>query len=280
MQSNWLRFWIYACLLLGVLLFFSQLAGAQTGNNPTGSRQAALGGSSLVLADVWASFNNPARLANLTGISVGLNYENRFMLKDLGFNSIAAAFPVRPGVLALAVRQFGGQFYNETFAGIAFGRKFGSRFTAGVRLDGYHIRLAENYGSRTVVSFAAGFSASLNSNLEFGAALFNPLKVNAAKDYDETLPSVFRAGLAYKIDQDLVVLLEAEKDIRYKPTLRSGIEYRVIDIFALRGGIATNPSSLSFGFGLFLGRFTLDVSTVKHEILGYSPNVAIIWEAK
>ncbi|MDP2422734.1 MAG: hypothetical protein U1C46_03440 [Bacteroidales bacterium] len=266
--------------ILGLLIFISSFVHAQTANNPTGSRSAALGGSSVALSDVWASFNNPAQLAEIPGLSFGLNYENRFLIKELGFNSITAVLPVHPGAFGIAVRQFGDQFYNETFAGLAFGRNFGERFNAGIRLDAYHTRLAENYGSRTTVSFASGFSAQITSDLLFAAALFNPLRIKSAQDFDETLPSVYRAGLAYILDDNLLITLEAEKDSRYKPSIRSGVEYKINTIAAIRGGLATNPALFSFGFGLFLGNFSLDISTVKHEVLGYSPNVAIIWQSK
>jgi hypothetical protein len=253
---------------------------AQTANSPIGAQTAGMAGASVAYEDTWAAFNNPAMLSGIENISAGVNYENRFLVRELGISSISAVLPASPGVFGLAFSQFGSNLYSQSFLGLAFGRKFGELLQAGVRLDARHTRLAEDYGQRTDISFAIGFAANLTSDLMLAAALFNPVRIKAAEDFEEYLPSIYRAGLAYKIENNLTITVEAEKDIRYKPLLRTGVEYRFKDIATARAGIGINPLNHAFGFGFNFGSFVFDIAAVRHEVLGYSPQASVIWIAQ
>jgi hypothetical protein len=74
--------------------------------------------------------------------------------------------------------------------------------------------------------------------------------------------------------------VEAEKDMRYKPSFRIGVEYRYKEIASVRAGIGTNPLNHAFGFGFNFGSFLFDIAAVRHEVLGYSPQASIIWVSK
>ena len=266
--------------ILQLNFYYSKNSHAQAAHFPTGAANAGMAGVSVTSENLWATFNNPAMLARIGQVQAGVNYENRFLVRDLGISSISAVLPTRPGVFGLAFNQFGTNLYNQSFLGLAYGRSFGERFQAGVRLDARHTRLAEHYGQRTDLSFALGFGANLTNDLTLAAALFNPIRIKAANDFDEKLPAIYRVGLAYRIENNLIVTVEAEKDIRYKPSLRTGVQYKYKEIAALRAGIGTNPLNHSFGFGFNFGSFIFDIAAVRHEVLGYSPQASLIWISK
>jgi len=47
------------------------------------------------------------------------------------------------------------------------------------------------------------------------------------------------------------------------------------ETFAFRGGFATQPIELSFGFGWLISKkYTLDFGTQFHQVLGWSPNIS------
>lgn len=253
---------------------------AQVHNFPVGARNIAAGGTSVITPDVWAVFNNPAMLAELEYFSVGLNHENRFLIRELGLNSIAVTLPAKPGSLGIAIRQFGSALYSETFAGLAYGRMFGERFNAGIRLDAYHTQLGENYGKRTILTFGGGASAWLNENLTVGAVLFNPFRILVSGAFSENIPTIMRTGFLYQIENDIRIMGEIEKDSRYKPTYRIGGAYQLMNIAELRVGTSLFPSTWSFGFGLLLGSFRFDIAASRHEVLGFSPNASLVWQRK
>ena len=48
-----------------------------------GARQAGMGGSGVVLPDIWSSYHNQAGLADIDGMSFGLFYTSIFNEHDL-----------------------------------------------------------------------------------------------------------------------------------------------------------------------------------------------------
>ncbi len=266
--------------LLLIILAINSYANSGVGTAVTGPRAASVGGAALSLSDAWSVFNNPAMLARLSSPVVAVGYENRFLLKELGFRMIAGSIPAKPGNFGFAVKQFGTSLYNETFAGIAFGRSLTPNVSAGLRLDIYRIGLGDNYGHRTTASFAAAIGVQITEDLTFATAIYNPVRIRVTRDFDEFLPSIIRAGFAYRVEQNLLLMAEAEKNIHNNPVLRFGIEYELLRMSWLRAGISTNPLTHSFGFGIKVSSFLVDIAAVRHETLGYTPHLGIIWQPK
>jgi hypothetical protein len=85
--------------------------------------------------------------------------------------------------------------------------------------------------------------------------------------------------------------LETEKDLVYKPLIRGGIEYKIVEQAIVRIGYSTLPSTsgsqnfsisslYAFGFGLNLKKFQIDFSSTIHQILGWSPQISIQYKFK
>ena len=69
---------------------------------------------------------------------------------------------------------------------------------------------------------------------------------------------------------------QADKDIDFDARFRSGLEYKVSEIFQLRVGIATNPTQLGVGFGLTMKNgLALDVASGYNQILGFMPGIGL-----
>lgn len=274
MENITVRLLIILILLLPVGRGY---ANSGAGTAITGSRANAVGGAALSFSDAWAVFNNPAMLAGLSSAVVAVGYENRFLIKELGFRMIAGSLPVKPGTFAVAVRQFGTNQYNETFAGFAFGRKLTPNLMVGLRFDLHHIGLGDVYGNRSTGSFTAGIGVQITEELTFATAIYNPVRIRVTQDYDEFLPSVIRAGFAYRVEENFVLMGEAEKNMHNKPVFRAGIEYQLAGMSWIRAGISTEPMLHAFGFGIKVSSFIFDIAATRHETLGYSPQLGIIW---
>ena len=48
-----------------------------------GARSAGMGATSLTFTDVYSVYNNPGAFGALAKTAVGVNYENRYLLKEL-----------------------------------------------------------------------------------------------------------------------------------------------------------------------------------------------------
>lgn len=263
-----------------IILFCFCLSNVHAGdhNSPAGARAAALGNSGVTYKDIWASFHNQAGLAFLKEPVAGISHERRFMFSELSSNSAAFALPTKEsGTFALSVSHFGYKLYNEQKVGLAYAKSFGDKVSAGVQFDYLGTSIAEGYGSKSAFTVEAGIQAMLVKNLWLGAHIYNPNKAKLADYNKEKIPSVLSLGLNYSFSDKVNIGVETKKDLDAAAIIKAGIEYHPVKQLYLRGGIATDPLLSSFGFGLVLQNFVIDVAAAYHQNLGFSPNISLAY---
>lgn len=251
---------------------------ARAGDNPPlGARSLGMAGSGVALAgDIWGTQNNQAGLAFIKSFQAGAFYESRFLVSGLGMKAFSAAMPTKPGTFGLAVSSLGlGNLYSENKAGLAFAKSFGPKFSAAVQINYIYTHIAENYGNASSACGEFGLMAEPVNNLKIGFHVFNPTRSRIGGNGTERLPTIMRLGGLYSFSDKVLVTVEAEKDIDYKPVIRGGLEYRPVKNFYLRAGAASNPGLMSFGFGFEMKKVRLDVASSFHSVLGFSPAVGL-----
>ena len=91
--------------LLIIALVSTQAFGQ--GVYPSGARSMSMANASVTLNDVWAHYNNPGAVGNVKELTVGISYENRFLLKELQSQSVAAVIPLKVGAISVGGQMFG-----------------------------------------------------------------------------------------------------------------------------------------------------------------------------
>lgn len=264
--------------VLILVLFVSQRTSAAD-NYPTGARSIGLANASVTLADCWSAFHNQAALAWFDRAAAGASYDNRFTISELSTKGFVFALPVKAGTFAVSGDVFGYSQYNEKKAGLAFAKKLGEKFSAGVQLDYLNTFINDDqYGSHTTFAVEGGLLAEPLKNFRIGLHVYNISRAKLAAYADEKIPTIFRLGASYKFSGKLLWSVEEEKDIDQKAVFKSGLEYHVADALYLRGGVGTNPTLFSFGFGLKMGRLMLDMASTYHQILGFSPAISLTYQ--
>jgi hypothetical protein len=276
------------CLLLAPARLLAQ------GNGPAGhgGRAQALGNASATLSgEVWAVANNAAGLASITRPTAGVYLENRYLITSLNVAAAALALPlgvVEPaaaglparashGVLGLEAQRFGGILYNETRLGAAYGYQLGV-VSIGGRLDVLQVSF-QDLGSRRVLAASLGGQADiLPQHLTLGVHLYNITQARLASYQDERVPTVLRAGLAYRPGKQVLLLAEAEKDVEHDAGLKAGIEYLPVPAVAVRLGYASLSQQATGGVGLRAGDFQLDYAAGWHSALGLSQYFSVGWQ--
>jgi len=266
----------FLCSFIFITLFALNTQGGND-DTPAGGRSAGMGSASVALNDFWAVHNNQAGLAGFTDIAAGVYFENRFLMKELSRKVVAVVMPSRSGVFGLTFDNFGSSLYSENKVGLAFARSFGSNLSAGIQLDYMNTHLAESFGNHSTVTFEAGVLAHVNRDLSLAAHVFNPLNVKLSNETGERIPSIIRLGAEYDFSEKLILTGEAEKNIDQKMQVKSGVEYRIVNQAMVRAGITTNPITYTFGFGLDMKKFKVDLSSTVHQVLGYSPQVSVCY---
>jgi hypothetical protein len=291
------------------LVFSSMLPIASAkaqGNGPgvRGARAAALGNASVALAgEVWSMGNNVAGLAEIQQPTVGFYAENRYFSAALNVGALTVALPLgrtaapaagsvmpgaegaapapvavptwaRNGVVAFEAQRFGGQLYNETRVGAGYGYRFG-QISLGGRVDVLQVSI-EGLGSRRVLFGTLGGQIEIvPRRLSFGASLYNLSQTRLASYQDERVPTILKAGLAYRPSAQVLLLAETEKDVERDANFKFGLEYRPVPILAARLGLASLTEQASAGIGVLTGTFQIDYAAAFQQALGFSQHLSV-----
>lgn len=258
-------------------IFLPLTTHAGRDGDPAGAGQAGTGGISVFTTGIWSTHNNPAGLAKLMNPVTGLYIENRFLIKELFFNVGSFALPVKNGGFGIAISHLRLGQYTNTFAGLAYGRQFGERFSAGVRFDCYRVSFGREYEAGTAFSFDAGIQWEISEKVTFACNVFNPTRVKLIGLSDERIPSTIRAGFSYKPIPELVLLTEIEKTSGSALVFAYGMEYVFNDKIFVRAGLGLNSSKFSFGFGYIFTQFSIDVAASWHQTLGFTPQASLAY---
>jgi len=261
--------------ILLIFLGLLKTSIAQSEWNTLGSRAAGMGFSSVAVSDFWSVNNNQAGLAFYDKTAVGVYFENRFVIKELGTQAGAFVLKTKHGVLGATIVYTGDANYNTTKAGLAYALKLGKYFSAGIQLDYIGTALGEEYGKRSNFTFDAGIMVKITEQLTFGAHTFNPMHVKLSEYNNERIPTTMNAGFGFTFSDKLLLTAEACKNSEFPIEFRTGAECKLGKIAYARVGLTTNPARYTFGFGLEMKKLTLDISSSVHSQLGYSPQVSM-----
>ena len=275
---------ILFCILITLLEIVDIKAGND--NYHTGARSAGMANASVTLTDVWCVHHNQAGLAGLDKITGGIYYENRFLIPELGLKAAAVAIPVTlgstetKGVFGISYSYFGFNLYNDSKVGVAYSKKFGEKFFAGIQIDYLSTRIGEIYGKTSNFAAEASLQAQLSDKLKIGMHIFNPTWSKKADYNNERIPTIMRLGMSYTFSDKVFVTAEVEKDIAYKPSFKTGIEYHAVKELFIRTGISTNPVVEAFGIGLLYTQLKIDISLSVHQVLGLTTHASIAYQFK
>jgi len=266
-------------LLCTWIIFFQAIFLFAADNYPAGGRSLGMANSSVTNTDCWSAFHNQAALAWIGRMEIGASYDNRFTIADLSTESFVFALPLKAGTFAVSGNIFGYNQYNEKKVGLAFAKKLGEKFSAGVQLDYLNTFINDDYyGSHSAFAVEVGLLAEPLKNFKIGIHVYNLSGAKLAEYADEKIPTIFRLGASYKFSDKLLWSIEEEKDIDQKASFKSGLEYQIAEPLFLRGGISTNPTLVSFGFGLKFNNLMIDFASTYHQVLGFSPAISLNYQ--
>jgi len=260
-------------LIFALVLLAPSAAQGQTSMD-SGARAAALGGAATALdGEAWG-YANPAAWSTLPGRFVGFYATQAFGLSELRLGAAQYAEPTRLGTVALGARTFGFEDYRETHlnAGFARGFRLGTtrRFHLGVSVRYHRVSIPE-YGAAGTVELGLGWLVTVLPSLDVG---FLATNIHTPELGGDELPRTLALGLGYAPLDELRVVVDVYKDVRFPLSIRSGLEVRPVEVLFLRVGATSEPSRLTAGIGVHVGAVRADVAAERHEVLGWSPAVA------
>lgn len=240
-----------------------------------GARSISMANASVTLNDAWAFHHNPGALGEVKNVSIGLAYQNRFLLRELQSQGFVYAQPLKYGVLSIGGQFYGYKQYRTQRIGAGYSLKLAEKFYAGVQLNYQGIQLADYYGNRSTVTAEFGLQAHITEKWKFGASVFNLGRAKLSDFQNDRFSTLIRLGTSYSFSKKVIVAAEAEKDLESKVNFKGGIEYQPVDNFFIRAGAASAPIEFTFGFGYRWKVIQLDIGSAYQQLLGWSPCFSI-----
>ncbi len=261
-------------LILPISLFGS-------GKFSSGGRAAGLGNASVALHDTWSVSHNQAGMMRTGGVTAALYTENRFLLPELSLAGFAVILPFSGSVLGVSFSGFGNSLYREGKTGVAYARSFGERLSTGLKISYHFASIADGSGHHGTAVAELGVVYEPVPGLLIASHVFNPTMAGRPDCPHSgsfiNIPTVIRTGFSYRFSDNVLLSMEAGKDIRLPPVFRAGVEYAPGEAIVMRTGVSTNPFQNAFGIGFRRGRLQIDIATAYHYTLGYSPCVAMTY---
>jgi hypothetical protein len=252
-------------------LFFINGTSQAIDNYLDGSRAAAMSNCGVAIADLWSVSHNQAGLAFLKNGSFGLCHEQRYLMKELGLNSLVVAIPVRSGTFGGQLNYFGYSKYHEVKGGVAYSLKLSKNLSAGLQLDYFSSYVVSSIRALHQYTFELGLLSKPIENVSLGFHLFNPLPGKYKQNSELLLSTIARLGISYEIRKRVLFCVETQASNTENPIFRFGFEYWANQFLQLRLGVSDEPSSFSFGFGYQWKKYKIGIAFSNHPVLGFTP---------
>ena len=185
------------------------------------------------------------------------------------------AYPSKMGAFGLSVGQFGYSLYNENKIGLSYGQRLSDHFSLGIQLNYLNTQIGEGYGSKSAFSGNLGLLAEVSDQVKVAAIIINPNRVKLAEYQNERIPTILKLAVSYEFSEKVILMSEIQKDIDFDYNAILALEYLATDYFYLRAGYGTNPSTSTFGFGVKLKDFDIDIASGFHSTLGFTPQISL-----
>lgn len=260
--------------LYGIIFLISFNANAQVN---TGARFTSMASAGVSLKDIWSLQLNQAGLAGLNKTTVAIAFQKPFAGYELRTQSAVFAIPVYDHVFGLSFQRYGYASYTEQRAAFCYARGFGDQLFVALNFN-YHLLAIDSYGSASTYSVEAGIQYHLSDKFSIGAHVANPSRSKLHSEVNLIIPSEIRVGASYLFSEKVLIALSTEQTFSGAFKTRAGLEYQLVELLALRGGVSANPFKHYAGFGLSYRKLKMDIAASSLPVLGYSPQIALSYE--
>lgn len=258
-------------LILFTFLFFP-LPGQNPYRLKQGAEEAGMGAVCLTNPSFTGCFQNQALLPDFNSLTLGVNYENRFNIKELGTRTIGLVIPMEGVSLGAVYSHFGYSDFYRTFTGIAAGTKIAQKVSAGIQIDYITEKGWDEYSGNRAVTFEAGITIAVAQNSKIAVHLFNPLPNSLRKT---ELPSTISLGVGSQIVDELYLGAEMVLNTGEQPGIKTGFTYEAAKNLKIRGGFSSPNNSFTLGIGYALKPVKIDFAFITHESLGLTSMVSL-----
>ncbi len=260
-------------IIIGIL--FSLKLNAQQN---MGGRIGAMAETGVVLVDTWSINANQAGMRSIVKPVFSIAYQLNVFSTQIVTQSATFQLPVQTYVLGLVVSNYGFEAYKVQQIGIAVAKSFGPALSAAMRFN-YHQVQIPAYGKASTYSADVGFLYQFSKRIGIGAHIQNVSNSSFANTANNSpIPLVIDFGLSYKSTDQLLLVAGLQQSLNHTPQPKLGIEYKLIPVLALRGGLSFNEPKQFAGVGFKIKKMCFDWSISSQNTVGAGSQISLQYE--
>ncbi len=238
----------------------------------------ALSGSVIGYSGIWNSMRNPGILASLHVASLGINYHNRYLIPELGSQSIFGSLLFH-GMWGYAMNYFGTKAFNESSFSISYGNRVFKWLDAGITLHGHRMEIEALTEKVYTITGDIGMIIKPDEAIRIGVHMINPNCSQYAATGEKSLPTEINLGLTYLSENEFYIASQLHWKNYNEVFLSFGAEYGFGKIVKLRAGLQVGLfTSYSYGLALNYGRVDFALGFEQHTCLGMSSAVTMLYK--
>ncbi len=246
-------------------------------SNYSGTREDALGNSSVNIVSIWSAKNNPGSFSFMAQSEASVVYRNRFLINELSTQSLAFGYHSQKGNLGVFIQHSGFDLFRTMQIGGVYGIELSPKLGMGLAFNYHQTRFGDIYGVRHHFLANLGVQYRLSKTIFIGASAQNINRSKLSDFENERLPTLFTIGILYKVSSKVLWLIDLEKEITSQFNLKSGLELEAHDNFKIRLGVNSYPFQSSFGFGISINKLQIDVAGIWHAHIGLTPSLGLVY---
>lgn len=264
----------YSLYFVAIYLFSFTVVYPQASN---GASLNGIANSGIALAsDIFTNFNNPSASAYINKKAGGIFYSPApFGMSELANGAAIYSHPFSFGNMTIGITTYGYELYRENRLVFGYSKSYQNKYFFGVNLN-YHTLNIVRYGSDNAFYVDAGFLLKLSEQFRFAFGIHNLNRATWGNEKDQ-IPIIFETGISYDLLNNISLNVSLEKELTYLPSVKFGVDYRIIEYLSLRTGFNTEPSLLSGGIGIHYSNFQFDYAVVNHQDLGFTHSFGVLF---
>ena len=257
------RFFFFLMALLPVCISFPQIA------YPVPS-SVSVANTSVADIKNMSPVHNPASLSACPAPTLGIFFENRYIITELATKSFFAAYPTHNFVSAFSCIHHGFSLYHEIILGMAFARDFSGKFSLGMQFNYHAAYFASTNSYHGTIYPQIGLHLPVDDNWIIGFHVFNPFGSHIkGESLTKFVPAVFSLGFAYDFSAELCWRFQADKELSSNYRIATAFDYSIDKKTRFQLGIYGGEYLVPcLGFGFVLRPFTFDLIAEIHPLLG------------
>lgn len=223
-------------------------------------------------------FFNPALFVETDCKTIHLDYFNQYGIKELGTISTGFFFPNTVLSTGVNISSFGYDAYRESMFRLLLGKQLNEKWRIGISIQ-YSLlqtELLEEQPKRLSTDIGALFCPV--DKLLIGMLIMHLPSVSIGNKTSEikdfTVYSI-QIGFQWEVINSLLIAGSLDSNKEYTLSGGMGVEYTPFNNFRIRAGIKATPFLPTLGVGYSLSKFTVDIATIYHPVLGMSTGMGL-----